>query len=191
MSFSRTPILRSLSSAYHKLAGTAMFRVHLYVRSRRHFERVLELKGDDFTAFVYLGRIAYNLGDRAGWRRESEHAKRTSPERYAKMKHSFELFEPRAAGNISEEAGERATWREIEVSSVGLRLDLESLEDPSGESQILRAAGLGTYSDKGCHLYGDDFSSEQERRRFRKLEAIDLRDLQQLDLDELIRQLTL
>ncbi len=66
MSLRRTPILRSLSSAFHKLAGVALFRVHLYERSRRHFEQVLELKGDDFTAFVNLGRIAYNLGDRAG-----------------------------------------------------------------------------------------------------------------------------
>ena len=29
---------------------------------------VLELKGDDFVTYVYLGRLAYSRGDYVGWR---------------------------------------------------------------------------------------------------------------------------
>lgn len=192
MSVNHAPILRSLASAFHKLAGATLFRVHLYERSRRHFERVLELKGDDFIAFAYLGRIAYNLGDHTGWRRECEHARRTAPERYARLKHPFELFEPRAAGSICEEAGARATWREIEVSSVSHGLEERGLEErgpeePCSENQILRAAGLGPRP-RPRHAF-DDFSSDAERARFRHFSAIDAGELRRLDLDKLLRQL--
>jgi hypothetical protein len=182
----------------HKLVGVALFQMRLYERSRRRFERVLEIKGDDFFAYVYLGRIAYNLGDRAGWRRECEHARRASPQRYAKLKHPFELFEPRAAGNISEEAGERATWRAISTSRVGSSwedpyMDDSGFDEPSAADDGGQEFGLT--GSESClsgptRLFGDDFSSEEERRRFRELKAIDSDDLRRVNLDELLRQLT-
>lgn len=97
----------------HAVAGRLWFRTGASVRARRHFEQVLRLRGDDFGAYVHLGRLAYAAGDYAGWRRELEHARRTDPERFARLQHPFDLFEPRAAGTPFEEAGERATWRAL------------------------------------------------------------------------------
>jgi hypothetical protein len=118
------PLLRTaccfLVAQAHRLAGRFWFRVGRVERSRDHFERVLELKGDDFVAYVFLGRLAYSIGDYAGWRREFEHARRTAPERYARLKNPFDLFEPRSAGAIREETGERATWRTVKLHNAGL-----------------------------------------------------------------------
>src|SRR5687768_9463026 len=105
--------LRNTAATWHRSCGRLWFRLNAHDRARRHFERVLQLLGDDFVAYVYLGRIAYGLGDYAGWRREFEHARRTEPERFARLKYPFELFEPRAAGALLEEASERATWRTV------------------------------------------------------------------------------
>jgi len=99
------------------------FRGGSRLRARPHYERVLQLRGDDFGAYVQLGRIAFSVGDYAGWRREFEHARRTDPLRFARLRHPFELFEPRLAGTNFEDsgstdsgfsgAGERATWRSL------------------------------------------------------------------------------
>lgn len=190
MSPDRHSLLSRISAAMHKLAGAALFQMRLYERSRRRFERALELKGDDFSAYVYLGRIAYNLGDRAGWRRECEHARRTSPQRYAKLKHPFELFEPRAAGSISEEAGERATWRAISTSRVGISWELDEAGRDDGTGRAYGLADSESSPDGPTRLFADDFSSEEERRRFQQLAAIDMEDLRRVNLDELLRQLT-
>lgn len=120
------------------------FRGGSRLRARPHYERVLQLKGDDFDAYVHLGRIAFAVGDYAGWRREFEHARRTDPLRFARLRHPFELFEPRLAGtnfegNASANSGsagdagftgdsERATWRSLLFGpshrhSTGLRND--------------------------------------------------------------------
>ncbi len=198
MSLERHSLLSRISAAMHKLVGATLFQMRLYERSRRSFERVLEIKGDDFFAYVYLGRIAYNLGDRAGWRRECEHARRASPQRYAKLKHPFELFEPRAAGSISEEAGERATWRAISTSRVGSAWEESYLDDSGfedgeaeeGEGRDFGLAGSEPCPDGPTRLFGDDFSSEEERRRFRELGVIRRDEVKRVNLDELVRQLT-
>lgn len=175
--------VRSAGAAWHRLAGAAWFRLGRTERARGHFERVLELRGDDFAAYVYLGRIAYSVGDYAGWRREYEHARRTSPERYARLKHPFELFEPRAAGALREEAGERATWRTVKVPPDG-----DPMASGNGlEARILRGdvASLFGRGRRG----GDDCGSAAERQKFRSLGPIRRAEVVDVDIDDLSRRL--
>lgn len=106
-------LLRSLAAHYNSVCGWAAYRLGWTTTARRHYERVLVLRGADFAAYVHLGRISFSLGDYAGWRREFEHARRADPRRFAKLRHPFELFEPRLAGTDFDETGERATWRTL------------------------------------------------------------------------------
>ena len=218
------PILRStlcsLVAGAHRVAGRVWFKVGNTEKARGHFERVLELKGDDFVAYVYLGRLAYCLGDYAGWRREYEHARRTAPERYARLKNPFDLFEPRSAGTIRDETGERATWRTVRLHRTqtapggvtgGLPAPGEGIRSisrqhpgsQSGPHSGAEDAGAedagadgGSASERECptgtplRRYGDDFSNDHERSRFRALPPIDRTELEPRDLDRLIDELT-
>ncbi len=178
MSRLRTNPLHSLAVLWHRINGVALFQCARYERSRRHFERILEHRGDDFGAYVHLGRIAYTMGDYGGWRRECEHAQRTSPERYARLKHPLELFEPRAAGTLHEETEERATWQAFEDVNL-----YDSFEDNLGRTTASSRVGTPR------RRFGDDFNSAAEREKFRHLVPIEADEIDQTDLDELTRQL--
>jgi hypothetical protein len=169
-----------LRGALHGLLGRICFRLGSAARARRHFERVLELKGDDFTAYLYLSRLAYTVGDYAGWRRELEHARRASPERFAQQKFPFELFEPLATGTILEETGERATWRAMRVTSVAR----------PNEGDVVGERGLSACPDGSLRRYGDDFCSEHERKKFSMLPPIDSAEIASADMDRLLRDLS-
>lgn len=106
-------LLNGVRARLHSACGWLAYRLRCPTRARRHYERVLVLRGSDFDAYVHLGRIAFAAGDYAGWRREFEHARRTDPERFARLRHPFELFEPRLAGTDFDETGDRATWRSL------------------------------------------------------------------------------
>lgn len=115
-------ILRIARATVHAACGWLAYRLGWHGVSRRQFERVLLLRGADFRAYVHLGRIAFDHGDYAGWRREFEHARRTDPIRFARLRHPIELFEPRLAGTQFEGSTElegfeaadaRATWRAL------------------------------------------------------------------------------
>ncbi|MHC4513700.1 MAG: tetratricopeptide repeat protein [Planctomycetota bacterium] len=178
-SCSRTPLSR-LRGALHGLMGRICFRLGSGDRARRHFERVLELSGDNFTAYLYLSRLAYSVGDYAGWRRELEHARRTAPDRFALQKFPFELFEPMAAGTILEETGERATWRAMRMSSVGGQV----------EGELLGERGLTACPGGSLRRYGDDFCSDQERQKFSMLLPIEPADIAAADMDRLLKDLS-
>lgn len=114
--------LRTVRAAAHAATGWLAYRFGWHEFARRRFERVLLLRGADFFAYVQLGRIAFDLGDYAGWRREFEHARRTDPDRFARLRHPLELFEPRLAGTQLDlpdgargfdATGARATWRSL------------------------------------------------------------------------------
>lgn len=114
--------LRTLQAAAHAATGWLAYRFGCHEFARRRFERVLLLRGADFVAYVHLGRIAFDLGDYASWRREFEHARRTDPARFARLRHPLELFEPRLAGTQIDlpdgtrdfdGTGGRATWRAL------------------------------------------------------------------------------
>lgn len=92
------PIPAALRARAHAAVGWCAYRLGLATTARRRFEHVLLLRGADFGAYVHLGRIAFNAGDYAGWRREFEHARRLDPVRFARLNHPLELFEPRLAG---------------------------------------------------------------------------------------------
>ena len=77
---------RRLVSLVRSLLGRAQYRLGALASARHSFERVLELMGDDFVAYVHLGLIARSRGDRAGASREFDNARRTDPERYARLR---------------------------------------------------------------------------------------------------------
>ena len=143
------------------------------------------LHGDDFVAYFYLARLAYAAGDTAGYQRELAHAKRTSPERMARIRYLFDYFEPMPMdGAMFEETGERATWRAIRLSSVGGTPSAGRPGDgtPSGAGS---ERGLSSCPEGDLRRYGDDFSSPQERRRFAELPPILPEDIASVDLDRL------
>lgn len=232
-------LLRRTLATWHGLGGRILFRIGCAAAARRHFERVLHLRGDDFAAYVHLGRLAYSLGDYAGWRREFEHARRTDPSRFLRLRMPFELFEPRAAGTPFDEASERATWRAVRPGSPGsirrtahgecpggdgfpgdqraeareasLDASLDPHSDCDGDAPGLSDsdrkhsgsagavdAGAGGSGDRPAgsrhgssgHAAADDFSSANERSRFRRLAPIRRQDVARTDLDELIRRLS-
>ena len=115
-------ILQLARANAHSACGWLAYKLGWQAKARRQFERVLLLRGADFRAYVHLGRIAFDHGDYAGWRRELEHARRTDPIRFARLRHAIELFEPRLAGTQFEgghdldgyqAADSRATWRAL------------------------------------------------------------------------------
>ncbi|MFT4841149.1 MAG: hypothetical protein ACI8UD_002613 [Planctomycetota bacterium] len=115
-------IFRVVLATAHSTGGWLAYKFGWHGTARRQFERVLLLRGADFRAYVHLGRIAFDHGDYAGWRREFEHARRTDPIRFARLRHPIELFEPRLAGTQYEGSHEldsfqaadsRATWRAL------------------------------------------------------------------------------
>ena len=106
----------------HSALGSACYRLGWSGFARQQFERVLLLRGANFRAYVFLGRIAFDLGDYGSWRRELEHARRTDPIRFSRLRHAIELFEPRLAGTQFDRSPEldgyhaadsRATWRAL------------------------------------------------------------------------------
>jgi len=196
-------LLQALKANAHSLCGWLAFRLGCRVKARAHYERVLQIRGSDFAAYVHLGRIAFSVGDYAGWRREFEHARRADPERFAKLRHPFELFEPRLAGTSFDDTGERATWRSLRPfgpgagsagkRAAGLRSE-SSLDGPTAESGASLDAGIDLPDDQPARgqpaLGGDDCSSEAERLRFRERGPIVARELGSCDLDELARRLS-
>lgn len=115
-------MFRIARATVHSASGWLAYKLGWHGTARRQFERVLLLRGADFRAYVHLGRIAFDHGDYAGWRREFEHARRTDPIRFARLRHPIELFEPRLAGTQFEGSTEldsfqaadsRATWRAL------------------------------------------------------------------------------
>lgn len=114
--------LRIARASAHSAGGWLAYRFGWHRTAHRQFEKVLLLRGADFRAYVHLGRIAFDQGDYASWRREFEHARRTDPIRFARLRHPMELFEPRLAGTQFEGQQEldnyqgtdaRATWRAL------------------------------------------------------------------------------
>ena len=125
----RSRLTTAIRARAHSVLGWTAYQLGWAGAARRRYERVLVLRGADFRAYVQLGRIAFDQGDYAGWRREFEHARRTDPARFARLQHPLELFEPRLAGTRLEvrnirrpvedsiARGERATWSEAERTS--------------------------------------------------------------------------
>lgn len=167
----------SLRTSWHRMAGRICFLCKRSERARRHFEQVLQIKGDDFVAYFYLARLAYGANDVLGYRRELAHAERTSPKKMAKIRYLFDYFEPRPEGDsILDDTNELSSWRARRMSSVG-------------GNPALGERGLGSCPGGDMRRYGDDFSSPQERERFSILPPISPDDLAEVDLDRLSESL--
>jgi hypothetical protein len=194
--------LRRMLACWHLVLGCAWFRLGRHVRARRHFERVLLVRGDCFAAYVQLGRLAFAMGDYPGWRREFEHARRIDPERFARLRHPLELFEPRLAGTAFDDAGERATWRAMRPFASGGAVrastalgeappDLGRADARFGDSVAAERADDAARlpSTEEPIAFGDDCSSAIERERFASLGPIARGEMDACDLDELARRL--
>lgn len=194
---SRFPI-RRLSVVLHRAVGACLFHAGAHEYARRHFERILEVEGDDFGAYVHLALVAYRLGDYGSWQRECGHARRTDPLRYSRLRHPFELFEGRGA-TTGPEPGPR--WRRaFRVSHVGSgratgidagepaedRLDADVRGVPTGRSTRADATAMSSAGRRAGH---DDCASEAERRRLAQLGPIARAEVLATDLDELARRL--
>jgi hypothetical protein len=198
-------LLQKVASCAHSVLGWTCYRLGLRSRARRHYERVLLLRGGDFGAYVHLGLLAFAQGDYAGWRREFEHARRIDPVRFTQLRHPFELFEPRLAGTNFDETGERATWRSMrplpsptrrqagrEDAAVDGDLLLPGGEPAEHGAEASQAAASDDFGASGLPrpLHGDDFCSPAERRRFHTLGPIGKHDVGTCDLDDLARRLS-
>lgn len=201
-------LLASLGARFHGACGWLAYRFGCRSAARGQYERVLLLRGADFGAYVSLARIAFDVGDYAGWRRELEHARRLDPSRFARLRHPLELFEPRLAGtsfdhlpDADEEfdgSGDRATWRSLRPSGpsraardavdAGLDALLPGL-DARAEAPPPPRNGKGEQAPDASRAH-DDCVSTTERSRFRDLGPIDRAELERCDLDELARRLS-
>lgn len=196
--------LQALLAHVHSGCGWLALRVGWRTLARRHYERVLVLRGSDFGAYVQLGRMAFTAGDYAGWRREFEHARRADPKRFARLRHPFELFEPRLAGTDFDETGDRATWRSLlpfggsalrhqmtphhdtEAGLEGLLPSWDVRADATTEASL--AQGAARPRAPGPTPI-DDCASADERRRLAALGPIRAVDVRACDLDALARRL--
>jgi hypothetical protein len=210
--------LRASLARLHSLCGWIGYRFGFRAAARRHYERVLVLRGCDFPAYVHLGRIAFDVGDYAGWRREFEHARRADPRRFERLRHRLDLFEPRLAGTdfdrqgtfaTFDDTGARATWRSLRPfgSNGGHRANsarpdlpvepgLDALlpgcdarAETSFDSQNGAASESGDPTADAENAH-DDCGSAAERRRLRALGPIAASDLKRLDFDDLLRRLS-
>jgi hypothetical protein len=195
--------LRRLGAACHAFCGRLAARCHRPARARWHFERVLSLGGDEFSAYLQLGRLALAEGDYAGYRREMGNARAIDPERFARLLQPIDGLEPRAAGTQFEEAAERATWRSVRQGQHPRRSAVRSAELPAegADDQAQRGPafelthleppvdGLEECRDLRQVGLHDDFASNAERDRFRRLPPIRRDDVRRADVDDLARRL--
>lgn len=186
---------RRLLAAWHGGCGRLAFRLGRPVGARRHFERVLDLDGDVFSAYVHLGLLAWQIGDYSGYRRELEHARRIDPERYRRLRHPFEPFAPRGGRTASDEADERATWRSVrQGQGTTRRGTVHRVELPTENLDGLEPALCEPFTDldgaQQKRRTGDDFSSPAERDRFAVKRPISRSEVASTDLDDLCRQLS-
>ncbi len=196
-------LLATLGARVHGACGWLAYRMGCRRAARSHYERVLLLRGADFHAYVSLARIAFDVGDYAGWRRELEHARRLDPERFARLRHPLELFEPRLAGTAFDrlgddgddfDGGERATWRTLRSSGSRTSARNDTLDGldallPGIEAASTRA-GSGTDQGSDATRHHDDCESTAERARFRELGPIAPHEIRRCDLDDLLRKLS-
>ncbi len=229
-------IWHRLQATLHGVCGRAWFRLRQPQRARRHFERVLLLRGEDFATYVYLGRIAFACGDYPGWRRELRHAHQTNPERFARLDFgAMNLggggLSPRLAGTgvdarllpfDSDDTAARATWATLlapvdQGADEGFGGDSRSSDAPARGSRTkepstgfsdpeldallpdaLLPESLLADFEAACErareaeaaFRGDDFSSVDERRRFRGLAPIRRSEVNACNVDDLLRKLT-
>ena len=193
-------LLSMCAATLHFVCGSLAYRVGCRTFARRRFERVLELYGACFRAYVNLGRIAFDHGDYATWRRELEHARRLDPGRFARLRHPLELFEPRLAGTSFGRAtvdgtpydGTRATWRSLRQAGT----PRPTLEMPGSVESGLDALlpNFESFGDAeqnpAAARTRDDCASAEERHRLARLGPIDRTELQRCDVDDLVRRLS-
>jgi hypothetical protein len=195
-------LFRACRARLHKGLGLLAYRLGWRQVARAQFERVLLHGGADFVSYIYLGRIAFDSGDYAGWRREFEHARRLDPVRFARLRHTIERSSPRLAGTSFrrdldgqgfDETGDRATWRSLRPFPGSAKQDLTKRPDLIVESTLdaMRSdAGMTSAGETEGAPVQDDCSSDAERKRLAALGPIAATELKRCNVDELARRLS-
>jgi hypothetical protein len=203
--------LQLVAARLHGACGWLAYRLGCRRLASRCFERVLRLVGADFSAHVHLGRIAFDTGDYARWRRELAHAQRLDASRFARLRHPLEPLEPRLAGTAFsrrdrrgddfDDAGARATWQAQrplgpagrpprgEQADGGLEALLASFDAPAEAALDRGPDGARQRQPGAAGGARDDCSSDGERARFRRLGPIRAAEVRGCDLDRLLRRL--
>ncbi len=178
-------------STWHALAGRVTYHLGLLRRSRGHVQRQLELQGDVFSAYVHLGRLAWLLGDYAGWRREFEHARRTDPVRFGRLRHALDPRQPQSGSMTLEDAGERATWRAIRSTGPqgGRSRTSDAVREGTRGEPVRSWVPADPARNPAQASRIDDCSDQGERERFARLGPIRPADVLGVDVDELSRRL--
>jgi hypothetical protein len=200
---------RRLVSLVRSLLGRAQYRVGALAPARRSFERVLELMGDDFVAYVHLGLIARGNGDRIGAAREFDNARRTDPERYARLRLPREIdaaaLEPLLAWDRSfwspvpavpepppgGEGGQAGRRRADPWADTGWGLLAEDETAGKAFPGGVQAAEGGDRHSRHSHArppHRGDFRDAAEARRFRDRRPIVREEIASVDLDALVRE---
>ncbi|MCC7396715.1 MAG: hypothetical protein IT455_06575 [Planctomycetes bacterium] len=171
-------MLRALRARLHKALGWLAYRLGCSRLARSRYERVLMLTGGDFGAYLQLGRIAFDQGDYAGWRREFEHARRLDPLRFSRLQLGGVRQSPRLAGtsfgratpgDSFDAAGERATWNNQRSSprssdqGRSLPGGLAGGLPGSGQSERRRPEPFADPAFESLLPAADDFASEAPR----------------------------
>ncbi|MSR38412.1 MAG: hypothetical protein EXS02_06200 [Planctomycetes bacterium] len=188
-------VARHLLAIIHTSIGWLAFHLGGTVAARLCFERVLSLGSCEFVAYVHLGRIALGDGDYAGYRREMANARAADPERFRRLNPRVDGLEPRFDGTPFDETGERATWRSVRPSASFLRrtavhsveLPIDSLLTDALNELQRHAENFATSKTPPPR---DDFSSADERARFREQPPIGNDEVRLANLEDLSRRLS-
>lgn len=180
-------LCRALAASWHRCWGRFWFRLRHQDRARGHFERLLQLRGDDFQAYVYLGRLAYAQGDYSGWRREFEHARRTDPQQFERLGEVGDLFVLHGRAG-AREAADRATWSRIGVARRRPGSEQDAPQAAQG-SPWWRTGEDPDALPRQSRRLGDDFTSDRERQHFARLRPLTPQEVAGVDVDGLARRL--
>lgn len=159
-----SPILRCtrvIRASFRLAVGRAYLRLGRYADARQSFREVLQHRGDDVRAYIYLGRIALLDGDLPQARRELAAARRANPE-------TFELWMPRILGDQASadsvtDAGSAPCASPF--TQPGARQDAGSwfwYLDASGQSSMASGTGPSPSLDGWSDTAGDEACDASE-----------------------------
>lgn len=179
----------------HRLLGHVCLWMGQPLAAKSHFERVLALRGSDFSARMHLGRLAYLTGDYDNWRRHLTAARLADASQFAKwtkLTHPHEMAQGPQLAGTGIDAREFAPHRP--PRAIKPVTEKSAKEDRTPNDACAEAvAGMHDLLDSLLHAGNsqpaDDLRSPAERARFAKLSPITRTQVQNCDVDALAQRL--